>query len=267
MSQAQASYSDTVAQNALSLKRARQAVTDAQAQLRRDRRAGAPAATLAQDRAAIRTAKQNLESAQLQARSGTRQAAVQITSAKQSLKSAQRSYRAATSSADGATLAADEVAIANAEAALAEASVALANATIVAPIDGTVTVVNIAVGSDAPSGTAIELQSAQLAITASFGEDDILSLEVGQQATVAVGATGETATGTVTAVSPVAATSGSSSVVTYDVTVTLDDAAAAAASSTTVRHGHDGRRDDRLGQRDGLRARLPSLRCPACPPT
>ena len=117
------------------------------------------------------------------------------------------------------------------EAAVADAKAALDAATLVAPIDGRITAVNVSAGSDAPTGTAIELQSTQLALTASFGEDDILSLEVGQQATVEIGATGATATGTVTAVSPVAATSGSSSVVTYDVTVTLDDAATAASTT------------------------------------
>ena len=51
-------------------------------------------------------------------------------------------------------------------------------------------------------------------------------VKVGQPATMTISATGGTATGNVTSVDPVAATSGSSTVVTYTVVVTLDEAPA-----------------------------------------
>ena len=201
----------------------------AKSQYATDKAAGAAAQVLSQDKQAITTAQQNYESTSLQVSAGNRQAASQVTSAKQSLKTANRNYDAATTSENAATLLADDVAIANATQALADARAALAAATITAPIDGRITVVNAVVGQDS-TGTAIELQSTQLALAVSVTEDDILSLKVGQPARVAVSATGGTETGTVTAVDPVATTSGSSSVVSYTVVVTLGDAAATTAS-------------------------------------
>ncbi len=222
VSNAQSSYSSTVAQNTLKLKQARQAVSDAEQKLADDKAAGAPSATRDQDRSAIRTAKQNLESTKLQVAAGNRSASNQVTSAKQSLKSAKRTYSSATSAADDATIVADDVAIAEAEQSVTDARAALAAATLTAPIDGRITAVNVAVGDEA-NGTAVVLQSTRLAVSLSVTEDDILSIAVGQAATVAISATGATATGTVTSIDPVAATSGSSSVVNYTVVVTLDD--------------------------------------------
>ncbi len=230
LSGAQSSYSSTVAQGNLQLKNARQSVASAKAQLKRDKKAHAPAATIHQDKAAITSAEQNLASARLQALSNNRSAANQVSSARLSVKSAQRSYRSANSSASDATIKADDVAIAQAQEALDDANEALAAATIVAPIDGRVTAVNAVVGTDS-TGTAVELQSDQLALSVSIPEDDILSLEVGQQATVAISATGGSATGTVTSIDPIASTS-DSSVVTYTVVVTLDDSSASTAASS-----------------------------------
>ena len=235
LSQARSSYSSTVAQNNLKVKQAQQALSAARKQYTRDKAAGAPAATLSQDKAAITQAQQSLASTRLQVAAGNRQAANQIASAKLSLKSAQRNYRTATTSADDATIVADDVAIAEAEQALADAQAALELATITAPIDGRITAVNAVVGEDS-TGTAIELQSTRLATTLAVTEDDILSLAIGQPATVDISATGETATGTVTAIDPVASTSGSSSAVSYSVVVTLDEATgetAAGAGATT----------------------------------
>ena len=106
-------------------------------------------------------------------------------------------------------------------------------ATITAPIDGRITVVNAVVGQES-TGTAIQLQSTRMALAVSVTEDDILDLAVGQKATVAISATGDTAIGTVTSVSPVASTSGSSTVVSYTVVVTLDE-----ATGTTAATGSD----------------------------
>ena len=233
LSSARSSYSSTVAQNNLKLRQARQAVTDAKAQYKSDKASGAPQQTLDQDKKAITAAEQNLASTKLQAAAGNRQAANQVTSAKQSLASANRGYKTATTSADDATIIADDVAIAEAEQALADAETALEMATITAPIDGRITVVNAVVGQES-TGTAIQLQSTRMALTVSVTEDDILDLAVGQKATVAISATGDTAVGTVTAVSPVASTSGSSTVVSYSVVVTLDE-----STGTTAATGSD----------------------------
>jgi len=230
LSNARSSYSSTVAQNNLKLKQARQAVTDAKAQYTSDKASGAPQQTLDQDKKAITAAEQSLASTKLQAAAGNRQAANQVTSAKQSLTTANRNYKTATTSADDATLIADDVAIAEAEQALADAETALAMATITAPIDGRITVVNAVVGQES-TGTAIQLQSTRMALAVSVTEDDILDLAVGQEATVAISATGDTAIGTVTSVSPVASTSGSSTVVSYTVIVTLDEAAGTTAAT------------------------------------
>jgi HlyD family secretion protein len=230
LSNARSSYSSTVAQNNLKLKQARQAVTDAEAQYTSDKASGAPQLTLDQDKKAITAAEQSLASTKLQAAAGNRQAANQVTSAKQSLTTANRNYKTATTSADDATLIADDVAIAEAEQALADAESALAMATITAPIDGRITVVNAVVGQES-TGTAIQLQSTRMALAVSVTEDDILDLAVGQEATVAISATGDTAIGAVTSVSPVASTSGSSTVVSYTVIVTLDEAAGTTAGT------------------------------------
>jgi multidrug efflux pump subunit AcrA (membrane-fusion protein) len=233
LSSARSSYSSTVAQNNLKLTQARRAVTDAKAQYKADKAASAPTQTLDQDKKAITAAEQNLASTKLQAAAGNRQAANQVTSAKQSLASANRGYKTATTSADDATIIADDVAIAEAEQALADAETALAMATITAPIDGRITVVNAVVGLES-TGTAIQLQSTRMALAVSVTEDDILDLAVGQKATVAISATGDTAVGTVTSVSPVASTSGTSTVVSYTVVVTLDE-----STGTTATTGPD----------------------------
>ena len=67
---------------------ARQSLSSATAQLKRDKKAHAPAATIRQDKAAITSAEQNLASAKLQVQSGNRQAANQVTSARMSVTSA-----------------------------------------------------------------------------------------------------------------------------------------------------------------------------------
>ena len=138
--------------------------------------------------------------------------------------------------ASAAQIATDESAVAAAEAALAAAETAVANATLTAPIDGRITAVNVTVGSNA-SGVAIELQSTQLAVTASFTEDDILSLQIGQVATVTVSATGATATGRVSKVNPTASGTAGSSVVSYKVTILLDSASASSTFGSAASTG------------------------------
>jgi RND family efflux transporter MFP subunit len=99
----------------------------------------------------------------------------------------------------------------------------IARATIVAPADGTVDAVAAVVGADLSSGPAITLSSGSLQATADFTESDLPSLKTGQPATVTVDAIDATVQGKVTAIAPSAVSSGngSSSVVTYAVTIDL----------------------------------------------
>jgi macrolide-specific efflux system membrane fusion protein len=105
-------------------------------------------------------------------------------------------------------------------------------ATLVAPIDGTVTAVNIAAGLDA-TGTAIAITSATYEVTADVVESDISAMSVGQEATIAVDAIGATIQGTVSAIAPSAGDAGSG-VVSYPVTVTLTGAPSALRAGMTA---------------------------------
>jgi RND family efflux transporter MFP subunit len=96
-------------------------------------------------------------------------------------------------------------------------------ATLTAPIDGTVTAVNIAPGLDS-TGTAITIASTTYDVTADVVEDDISTMSIGQDATVTVGAINAAIQGKVSAIAPVSASSSTNSVVSYPVTVTLTGA-------------------------------------------
>ncbi len=104
-------------------------------------------------------------------------------------------------------------------------------AVLKAPIDGVVTAVNIAKGLDS-TGTAISISSSDYEVTADVVETDISAMTVGQDATIAVDAIGASIAGKVTSIAPTAGTSsGSGSVVSYPVTVSLTGA------PTTLRAG------------------------------
>jgi RND family efflux transporter MFP subunit len=110
-------------------------------------------------------------------------------------------------------------------------------ATLKAPIDGVVSNINIATGLDAPSGSAIVLNSRTYQVAASVVESDLPSVKVGQKVAITVGAVNASLTGTVASIALApATTSGSSSVVAYPVTVTIDgsDAALRAGMSADV---------------------------------
>ena len=114
--------------------------------------------------------------------------------------------------------------VADARAKIKEIEAQLAAGTLTAPIDGVVTEVNVSAGFDAPAGAAIVLDAPGFQVTADVVESDLASVEVGQTATVSIDAVDADVTGTVTAVSPVA-TEGES-VVSYPVTVALDESPA-----------------------------------------
>ncbi len=107
-------------------------------------------------------------------------------------------------------------------------------ATLVAPIDGTITAVNIGTGLDS-TGTAISMSTSTYEVTADVVESDISSMTVGQDATITVDAIDATIQGTVSAIAPTAGeSSGSGSVVSYPVTVTLTGAPSALRPGMTA---------------------------------
>ncbi len=102
----------------------------------------------------------------------------------------------------------------------------IAAATLVSPIDGIVTAVNISEGLDAPSGDAIIVDTTTYQVTADVVESDIGSISIGQPATVTVDAIDGDVSGTVAAIAPTATAADSSGVVSYPVTITITDAPA-----------------------------------------
>ncbi len=174
-------------------------MTSAEKQLSADKKAGAPAATISADQRAVTSAKQNLTSTEARATASNHQASNQIVNAEHGVTSAKHNYTKQVAPASAAQIATDQAAVASAESTLTSAELAVQYATITAPVAGTVTAVNVAVGTNAPSGAAISLASAQLQVSADFTETDLPSLKVGQAAAVTIKAVGTTPVdGTVT---------------------------------------------------------------------
>ena len=227
LAQAEQSAADTRHQNNISISQAKSAVSSAEAQLSTDKKNGAPAATISADQRAVTSAKQNLTSTEARATASNHQAQNQITNAAHGVTSAKHNYSKSVAPADSAQIATDEAAVASAETSLANAKLAVQYATITAPVAGTVTAVNVAVGTNAPSGAAISLASAQLQVSADFTETDLPSLKVGQAAAVTVKAVSSTPIdGTVNAIAAQPA-SASGGVVSYAVTIGLTNPPAA----------------------------------------
>ncbi len=203
------------------------AVANAQAALDKAKRdyasSTAPSETaIAAAEQKVRDAELNLKSAQQRATAANQQGQQSATQASLQLESALTSYANTTTPVE-ATIASDLVSVENAKAAVAEAKKTVALATIVAPQDGTVITVNIVEGMPAPSGSAIVMDVGPYEVTADFSETSLAKLSVGQAADVTVTATGTTTPGKVTIIGATPATGGTSSVVTYPVTVALDE--------------------------------------------
>jgi membrane fusion protein, macrolide-specific efflux system len=114
--------------------------------------------------------------------------------------------------------------VAQAQQTRADLQAQISRAMLMSPIAGVVVEVNIAPGLDAPSGDAIVIDASKLQVTADVVEADLPSLKIGQAATVTVSATDATLTGKVTSIAPTAtASSGNSSVVSYAITISIDD--------------------------------------------
>jgi macrolide-specific efflux system membrane fusion protein len=124
----------------------------------------------------------------------------------------------------------ETTAVANAQSAvddlqtqITDQQALIAHAVITSPVDGTASAVNVAAGYDAPSGDAIVITTNTLQVVADVVESDLNSVSIGQAATVTITALSTQVTGKVTLIAPASTTSGTSSVVSYPVTVTLEN--------------------------------------------
>lgn len=235
LSQAKTSQSQTWAQNSLKLSQQQAAVTAAKDKYAADKAdATVPAAQLSQDESAITSAEQQLASLKLQIAQSNQQAANQVASATNQVTSAKLAYSSKIAGPTSATLASDKAAIATAQQAVDTAKASLGYAQLVSPVDGVVLAVNITQGVDAPSGTAITIQSTGFQVSASVAEADLPSLKLGQDAAVTLTASGKTATGKVTQISPTGTGGSSGGVVTYPILVSLPNPPAGTASGMSA---------------------------------
>ncbi len=210
------------AQAKQTLDNAASAVTDAQNQ---------QTATLMKDQQAIVTAQRQLETAET------------------SLKSTIASNAAASSPATASDIAQQQASIVTAQVAVSTAQKGVDDTTLVAPAAGTVSAVNGAVGEAVASGgttgfiTLVNLSSLQ--VKAAFSETDAAKVQVGQTASVSFDAlTNQTFTGKVVAID--SASTVTSNVVTYNVTVSLD------SSSPQVKEGMTATVDVTVAEKDGV---------------
>lgn len=224
LADAQRTQQDDATSAKRSLVAARSTVSDAQGQLDRDTSASASSDVLRADRQSLRDAKRNLQSTRDQNSASAASATANVASAQLALSDAQRTYADSVAPADAATIATDQAAVAAAQQTLADAQAAVAGTDITAPADGLITSIDLVVGANAPGGDAIQMEAGPMQVTASFTETDLTDLKVGHPASVTIDAIDADLTGSLTSIDPVASTSGSSSVVSYDATITIDDA-------------------------------------------
>jgi multidrug efflux pump subunit AcrA (membrane-fusion protein) len=221
LGQAQQSYGNTLNQNAIALSQARSAVSAAKSRLTADKKAHAPSQTISADKAAVTQAEDNLTSSGARIAASNDQAANQVASAELGLTAAQHNYTTRIAPSTPAQIASDQASVATAQSAVDTAAAAVNYATLTAPIAGRISAVNIVAGTTAPSGTAVEVQSDAMTVTAAFSESDVPDLKVGQPAQITIKAVGTTpVAGTVGSIAESAASS-SGSVVSYNVTVAI----------------------------------------------
>jgi HlyD family secretion protein len=224
LSSAKQDRTDTERQNALTLQSARNDVTTAQKQLKKDRRASAPSTVISADKTNVSSARSRLTSTEAQVTASNHQADQRVTSAQLSLTAAQESHDTALEPASDSTLASDRASVASAQQSVDDAQTSLDGASIVAPADGIVVAVNIVPGVNAPASDAVSMEVGPMEVSADFAEADLPALKVGQDATVTVTAIDQQVSGTLSSITPTADSSGNTSVVTYAVLVTLPSA-------------------------------------------
>jgi macrolide-specific efflux system membrane fusion protein len=236
LSQSKTSQADTKRQNDLTLARATKTWTDAMAAKATDKAAGYGTTRLAADQDVIDAARQSLRETQAQLTASTHQAANGVASAELALATAKSDYTTKTAKTTDNKLASDQAAVDSAQTTVATAKRTLDLSTIVSPVDGTVIAVNAVAGLAAPSGDAIQVAVLPMQVTAQFAEGDITRISAGQAATITVSAIKASLDGVVRQVTPTASSSGTSSVVTYAVTVTVtgEDARLTSGMSASV---------------------------------
>ena len=89
-------------------------------------------------------------------------------------------------------------------------------------------------GLEAPSGDAIVIDATTFQITADVVESDLASMKVGQTAKIAISAVDADVTGTVTAIAPTAVGDTTGGVVSYAVTVSLENVPATVRAGMTA---------------------------------
>jgi macrolide-specific efflux system membrane fusion protein len=127
-----------------------------------------------------------------------------------------------------------ETQLSTARAARTDLQTQIGLSTLKAPIAGIVTTVNIVKGLEAPSGDAIVIDATTFEVTADVVESDLASMAVGQTATVAIAAVDASVTGKVTAIAPTAVGDTTGGVVSYAVTVSLQDVPATVRAGMTA---------------------------------
>ena len=235
VTQAQQSYNSTVAQNNLKLSQQLAAINAANSKLATDQAAVPPSpATVAQDQSAVSSAQNAYDSLKLSVAQSNQQAANSITNARNQLTSAQLGYATKTAPVSAAQIASDQAAVATAQQSVDNAQTALQYATLTAPVDGTILTVNLTAGVNAPSGAAITMQSAAFQVSAAVAEADLPTVKLGQDATVTLTASGLTASGKVTQISPSGTAASGGGVVSYPILVSLPTPPAGTASGMSA---------------------------------
>ncbi len=149
--------------------------------------------------------------------------ASQIAAAQATLAQAESALDNLVDANSDADIAIAEAGVEQARIALLGAEENLAKATITAPFDGLITAVNITEG-EMGSGALFQLMSDDFQVVLGVDEIDVGDISMGQEATITLETwPDDEILGEVTAIAP-SANSGSS-VVSYDVTLTLDESA------------------------------------------
>ena len=231
LSTARQSLTDTKAQNAQSTAQATAALAAAKATLTADKAIFPPGdPQLARDQAAVDAATSALSAATLKASVSLHQAQGQVSSAALNVTSSQHNHALKIAPASASQIASDEAAVANAQQSLT--TLQQTGPSIVSPIDGTVTVVNLVVGQDVTGSSGASASSTaagqievmdftRLQISSEASETDIAKLKLGQAATISATSLGsDTLVGKVCARAIVGTQI--SGVTSYGVTVCLD---------------------------------------------
>ncbi|MCL4294935.1 MAG: efflux RND transporter periplasmic adaptor subunit [Anaerolineae bacterium] len=151
----------------------------------------------------------------------------ELASARSTLADAQSSLAELLQEPSAADIAAQQASVDKAQLALEEAQSNLNNAELVAPTDGVVLTVNIEPGErvldDATEAALTIADTSTYLLKMEVDELDIGQVRQGQKAAVTLDAfSGQSFVGAVTDISPSPASSGSDTIVTYKVTITLE---------------------------------------------